>query len=345
LNRGTTSNVGTAPTTGFSADCYSHLIPGLTHTRLVGQLIDPNCVPANGYQPDATVPSFANIWLAAAKTTDALFIAASTIPTGLRIQRVSGANQITSVRAAAFSAAFILVHRAALELDIDPEEFDIVDPRTHISKSLQLPALQITDHLVNGSGFCEHLALPDSSGQPRLVTMIKSIFSDTTAFPLKEYRGSTNGIQHSEQCDQSCYLCLQRYGNQPYHGLLDWRLGLSFLESMYDSKFACGLDGDFGSQSLIDWLPLAKRYATELVTKYGGGGEVVEVGKLHALRTDRKQSHWALVVHPLWDLDNPTGILAEAVRNLGADVQFTDTFDLSRRQVSERERLRRLWNQ
>lgn len=326
-------------------DPFAHLVPGLRHTRLTGQLISTDLVPASGYQPDPSVPPLTNVWLAAPKTTDALFIAATKVPNGLRLERVSGANQITAIRAAALSATFILVHRAALDMDVDPEEFDIVDPRTHVINGMRSPVLQITDHLVNGSGFCERLSIPDASGEPRLVTMIRSIISDASTFPLKEYRGRRDNIDHAVQCDQACYLCMQRYGNQPYHGLLDWRLGLSFLEALKDQSFRCGLDGRFdASPSLSDWPGLARRYAEELVSRYRTGGEVREVKTLVAFRFDRKEPRWALVVHPLWDVDNASGILLDAIKELGTPVEFSDTFELSRRQVSERERLVREWN-
>ncbi len=346
LNRGGDSPpaAGGASTTGFSVDCYSHQVPRLRNTRLIHQMIDTANVPASGYQPDASLSALRNLWLAAPKTTDALFIAATKVPEGLRINRVSGVGQITAVRASALSAAFILVQRAALDLDIDPEEFDIVDPRTHILNGAATPVIQITDHLINGSGFCERLESADASGQARLVSTIKSIVTDAAAFPIKDFRGVRNDFDHAAQCDQACYMCLQRYGNQAYHGLLDWRLGLSFLEALNSQTFRCGLDGNFQSPSLSDWPTLARRYATELATRYRTDGEVRDVGKLVAFRFNRSRDQWALVVHPLWDIDNPSGILQEAIDALGSQPEFADSFELSRRQVSERERLVREWN-
>jgi hypothetical protein len=347
LNRGgaQTGNTGIVTFTGFSVDGYSHPVPKTRHTRLAAQSIARDLVPANGYQPDATGISRNNVWLAAAKTTDSLFVAATSVQPGLRLERVSGDRVITSVRAAALSATFIMVHRAALDLDIDPEEFDIIDPRVYMADGAPVPVLQITDHLVNGSGFCERLATKDGSGVPYVAKMIRSAVRDTTAFPLKDYRGIKDGVDHAEQCRESCYLCLQRYGNQSYHGLLDWRLGLSFLETIDDPDFRCGLDGNFEtSPSLSDWPTLANVYATALVNNYQSNGEVKEFGKLTAFRLDRNQNRWALVVHPLWDIDNPSGLLAEAIRQIGSPPEFADTFELSRRQVLARERLRREWN-
>jgi DEAD/DEAH box helicase domain-containing protein len=347
LNRGGTQagNGGAVTFTGFSVDGYSHPVPKTRHTRLGSQSIATDLVPANGYQPDATGISRSNMWLAAAKTTDSLFVAATRVQPGLRLDRVSGDRVITSVRAAALSATFIMVHRAALDLDIDPEEFDIIDPRVYVADGIPVPVLQITDHLVNGSGFCERLATRDANGVPYVTRMILSAVSDANAFPLKDYRGKKDGVDHAEQCGESCYLCLQRYGNQSYHGLLDWRLGLSYLEALADPAFSCGLDGNFKAYpSLVDWTTLARVYATAMVNNYRSDGEVIDAGKLTAFRLDRKQNQWALVVHPLWDVDNPSGIFAEAIAQIGSPPALVDTFELSRRQVQARERLRREWN-
>ena len=346
LNRGveTTPQAAGTTTSGFNVDCYAHSLPGFRNTRLVQQMVDTANPPIAGYQLDTSIPPLRNLWLAAPKTTDALFVAATKVPSGLRIDRVSGVGHSTAVRAAALSAAFILVQRAALDLDIDPEEFDIVDPRTHIHDGATVPVLQITDHLINGSGFCERLESVDASGQARLVSMIESIVSETAAFPLKEFRAARNDFNHADQCDQACYLCLQRYGNQAYHGLLDWRLGLSFLEALHNPSFRCGLDGNFQSPSLSDWPTIARRYANELATRYRDDGEVRDVGNLVAFRLNRSRDQWALVVHPLWNIDNPSGVLQNAIDVLGIQPEFTDTFALSRRQVSERERLVLEWN-
>jgi len=68
------------------------------------------------------------IWLAAPKTTEGLYIAPAAVPVGLRLTSVSGPTAVTSVRAAALSATFLFVDKASLELDIDPDEFDVIEP-------------------------------------------------------------------------------------------------------------------------------------------------------------------------------------------------------------------------
>ena len=140
---------------------------------------------------------------------------------------------------------------------------------------------------------------------------------------------------------------MQRYGNQMYHGLLDWRLGLAFISMVHDSYFACGLDGNFVGPALEDWPKLARAYAEDMVRFEAGKGEVRKVGGLVAFRLGEKP-HWSIVVHPLWDTGSLPGIVQKAWDALdGPKVKrvFSNTFELARRQIRERQRLlsREIW--
>jgi hypothetical protein len=42
--------------------------------------------------------------------------------------------------------------------------------------------------------------------------------------------------RHLADCDKACYRCLMRYGNQPWHGILDWRLGMIGYDCLGDSN-------------------------------------------------------------------------------------------------------------
>jgi DEAD/DEAH box helicase domain-containing protein len=329
---------------GFDADPFDQRVSKFT--TLTNQHISSEVMPQGDFSPVGAGELLRGIWLAAPKTTDSLFIALCKPIDGLWVHRVSGSLLDTAVRGAAVSASFIFAHTAALELDIDPEEFDIVEPRyTKIEGGIAVPLLQITDHLVNGAGFCKRLASPSGDGTPLVRRLIRSIVSDSQAFPLKDYRSSITG--HAKRCDQSCYICLQRYGNQAYHGLLDWRLGLSFLEAMNDVKFVCGLDGNFSTPSLEDWPENAERYGRDMVERFNRGkGEWKRIGPVTAFRFDNKQRRWAIVAHPLWDFDNPGKLLREVIKELKAvNPLRASTFDLARRPVTVRERLISEWKQ
>lgn len=345
LNRGEMDD-----TSGTVHWCGFDVVRGTQKTRyarLYDQYIDEEHARRIGLEPEESGSDLKHFWLAASKTTDSLFLAPKTIAEGLRTDRVGvGERRDTAVRAAALSATFILVHRAALEMDIDPEEFDVVEPRVfRPGGNAAVPVLQITDHLVNGAGFCARLATDDGNGDPLAARLIESILRDEKAYPLSEFLRDDATVDHRRECDQACYHCLLRYSNQMYHGLLDWRLGLAFLHTLKDPAYRCGLDGDFHDAALEDWQRLARGYAEEM-SRFQTQGEVREVGGLYAFRFDRRSPHWALVVHPLWDASELPGVVGEAHSELhspGVVVTPVNTFDLARRKVAVRERLIEAW--
>jgi DEAD/DEAH box helicase domain-containing protein len=310
--------------------------------RLLDQWIATDIATPHGFEADPNTQALHGIWLAAPKTTDALFLAPSAVASGLRSHMVgAGQQRVTSVRAAAISAAYILVNRAALELDIDPEEFDVLDPRIYrTSNGHAVPLLQIADHLVNGAGFVERLAATGSNGRPFIAELVSSIVRDESRYPLSELLRNDVHQNHPKECDQACYRCLQRYSNQSYHGLLDWRLGLAFLQLLDDPEWTCGLNGDFSSPALRDWGELARRYVEDL----GRFSRVEQrdAAGLPAFRIEGARD-WAVVVHPLWDTNALEGIVGRAVDDLesasGSVPVFADTFELARRLVTVRQDL------
>src|SRR5262249_23773361 len=144
------------------------------------------------------------------------------------------------------------------------EEFDVLEPRIHRGPNGQpVPLLQIADHLVNGAGFAARLAAAHG-GRSLIGELVGSILTRPREYPLVDFLRADAEVDHPRECDQACYRCLQRYSNQAYHGLLDWRLGLAFLQLLHDPAWRCGLDGKFDGPALADWIQLARRYAEEM---------------------------------------------------------------------------------
>ena len=145
---------------------------------------------------------------------------------------------------------------------------------------------------------------------------------------------------HPEACARSCYRCLQRYGNRGLHGLLDWRLGLSFLRAMLDVDWYAGLDGNFaGARELVDWPQLAAHAADELVRLNPVSRHVETVGPLGlpvVLEGLAQGGSAYVVVHPFWRLDDgaiDARLNATRAALFGRNVFFVDTFDVARRPV------------
>ncbi|WP_192180327.1 hypothetical protein [Mesorhizobium amorphae] len=237
----------------------------------------------------------------------------------------------TSVRAAAISATEILVQRAAFDLDIAPEEFDALAPNIMTSPGRpSLPYIQISDALPNGSGFCRHL-LGDS--RIPVSDLLASVLDDAAQWP----RNTVSDEHHMNVCGSSCYKCLQRYNNRNFHGLLDWRLGLSYLRAFVDPNYECGFDGKYEDFEISDWSSNAHRLAKETRTFIPGNRISCVDGRadIPTFSLDDRHSRWGAVVHPLWDQKR-------LFAKLGLDNTFVavDSFELSRRPLHVLQRAR-----
>ncbi len=266
------------------------------------------------------------------KRTDSLYIKMENVPPGLAFDRMGSREpRATSIRAAAISATQLVVQRAALALDIGPEEFEILEPRLRDRK----PLLQIADFLVNGAGFSRRLA-SDDFGEPMVARLIRSMVEQQDDVLVTSYFQD----HHPQQCSQACYRCLQRYNNRGYHGLLDWRLGLGYLRALRDSEYKAGLDGRWDHRELSDWPRLAAEAAEEIRRLDPEKRRVELRGPLGLpvlYRPNGGRNEAFVLVHPFWRLDTSSmssGPLAETANAASADsVFFIDTFDAVRRPV------------
>jgi hypothetical protein len=250
------------------------------------------------------------------KVTDALALIMKRVPIGLRLDRIGRDHHDTSVRAAAVSATQLIVQRAALELDLNPEEFEALEPRIRGGQ----PTLQIADFLVNVAGFCRRLTESDASGEIMVHQLIASML-DGPSDPLV---GDFLSDLHRSSCTQACYRCIQRYGNRNYHGLLDWRLGLGFLRALSVNDYRSGLDGDFSVPELIGWREhIAKRCCQEIMLLRPDISETAVAGPLSLpfvrMRVGSDVMNY-LMVHPFWRINKQTAVaepFLSTIRALG----------------------------
>ncbi|MHC2676960.1 Lhr-like helicase [Bradyrhizobium diazoefficiens] len=268
--------------------------------------------------------------LFARKATDAVFVEAIRFNERLNIDLVAKSGERTHIaaRAAAISATHLLVQKAALELDVAPDEFEALEPRLRHDR----PMLQIADTLINGSGLCRRLCQPGTDGRPDIARLIEEILTTYDKWPLLDFVDE----EHESKCSTSCYMCIQQYQNRRYHPLLDWRLGLAYLRSMIDPSFQCGLDGDFDSfPELKGWLGKAHALAEEVASmrpRFWRTERVGSMGLPCLVETDGQQrvSRKLVVIHPLWRADG--ALLNDlGASNQGARTIPIDTFDLERR--------------
>ena len=340
--------------TGYSVERFATRtrLPGARNPTLIrDQWIDRSVPQAEAFVRELENPQEvrSNLWLAAPKTTDLLLLAPIKNPPGLSLDHLVGnpslddlagedllqSMRATAVRASAISASFLLVGRAAIELDVDPEEFDIIDPRAaHPGGGRRLPVLQFADWLVNGAGLCSTLGAPRANpDRPLIGEIAQAIVGDPSGFPLQTF-GSE---EHRDTCERACYQCLLRHSNQGHHGLLDWRLGLAFVSALCDDSYDAGLSGDMTSAALLDWSALAMRSLERMQARFRTT-EVDQVAGLPVFRL-APNADWTLVVHPLWEQEDPMGMVECSISELGYRPLMVDTFTLDRRPWKVREAL------
>lgn len=287
----------------------------------------------------ATVPnSVATFGLIAKKETDALYLEMMHFDRRLTLDRVArrGMNSHLPTRAAAISATQMLVQRAAIELDVSADEFEALEPRLRDGR----PMLQIADALINGSGLSRRLGANAGGNRPYVIDVVRSLVSDAAAWPLIDLLDNDEEA-HATQCQTSCYRCIQRYSNRPYHGLLDWRLGLSYLRAMIEPDYACGLNAaDLQHPELTGWHERAAALA-ETVAQMRPGSLSSGVHPATGLaclyeQGQRDAAHTIVISHPLWKQDGPEGVALGG----GEAVRFVDTFELERRPLRALENSR-----
>ena len=264
-----------------------------------------------------TTNTMERIAIASPKTTDVLRVRPATVPAGLCLNPLKDG---AALRAAYYSAAFIIRAVAAEQLDIDPEEIDISNVRwVEQSDSNHLGEIVINDHLPNGAGFtswiCEHWR-----------SLLASIVIPTP--PSNSFPGALVSQSHRD-CDSSCPDCLRHYRNMSYHGLLDWRLGLALVRTLATESFRCGLDGTFDAPELNEWLETARSLRDTFCRSFRQCS-AEDFGVLPGFEVGTRK---IIIIHPLWDQTRPQGVLAEAIALLQPDspVQYLDTFNILRR--------------
>jgi len=272
------------------------------------------------------------IALAAPKITDVLRIRPQVVQQALCLDllardaqgRMSRFGQGAAVKAAYYSAAFILRSVVAEELDIDPEEIDISNVRAvELDDGTWAGEIIINDHLENGAGgFTAWLSQGDN--WRRILGEITGPVQDADTFV-----GKLLSDGHAQACRAACYDCLCLYRNMSYHGLLDWRLGMSLLRVLSDPAYLCGANGDFGSPEIAGWLEFTGMLRNTFCESFRSCVPA-EFRPLHGWTVAGRN---VILTHPLWSTTRPSGLLAEALATLGQDdaVRIVDAFNLHRR--------------
>jgi hypothetical protein len=291
--------------------------------------------------------------LVADKVTDVLLVQPMQIHTDLELSNLLAGIELgggtpdltelrrTAIRAAAISASFILANKATLHMDLDLEELMVLEPRLGLNQNGELaPVLQFADKLVNGSGLCTSLGNPDSDGKALIDRLIDEALNNSNEFPLKDWIKDS----HRSECTQSCYKCLLRYSNQPYHGLLDWRLGLSFLRAFYENANVCGSDNDFSAVELSDWSQIGLDGLLRLSEALPSSCSISTHGCLPVLEARvNGESFGVVVVHPFWAQDTVDRLTSGLLGKFSNGFITPDSFTIDRRMWAVYQNVPRLY--
>ena len=280
--------------------------PGLVHLDL---LADPRYEDLR--LPDAVRDDAAEeVALGSTYFTDTLLLAVRGLPEELTLDpRDVGARSVL------YSAGFMLREAAARQLDVQGRELRLglwSQPRgAHDARGW----IFLADALENGAGYCTQL------GQGKELERL-------LAHADKYVREDLEKKSHAAKCDASCYDCLREYGNQAYHGLLDWRLARDWLDLAHDRPLA-----------LDRWT--SHEHAVAKSFRDAFDGDVTELeGGAWAVRSPALQ-RLLIVSHPL-EIRHPD-FLSERLalawadaqdRGLvpgGGDPEVVSSFDLLRR--------------
>jgi hypothetical protein len=262
----------------------------------------------------ANASSADRIALAAGKTTEVLRIAPAAVPSGINADPFHKQSR-GSVRAAIISAAFLLQRIIADRLDIEPDEIEVANiSRRVLADQSVVAEMILSDRLPNGAGFV-------SWAHNNFATILRDVVAGRGAFA-----SGIMQLTHLAACDSACYDCLKVYRNMTYHGLLDWRLALSYLKILNDPAYCSGLDGNFATPELDSWLQTAGQLIDNFRVYFGY--QNITWGNLPGFIAGQRR---VVITHPFWDTINPQGILAEAVAAAGGEVAYIDTFNLLRR--------------
>lgn len=231
------------------------------------------------------------------------------------------------VRAAYYTLSFIVQRAIASRLDVDPTEIDVVEV---LSKAGRLGEVCLADEKINGSGF------------------VADFYNNFTEYTRRILQGGDvyfkqmMSDEHIKECGSSCYKCLKTYRNMPYHGLLDWRLGIALFRVMTDANYKVGADGNFDYPELQGWTQMAKDRLVALNESfYEGIFTLATTTNGIPYLYDPENKHKPIfAAHPLWADVCTTEVLADALLEVGIrlgqdlskdNVVLIDTFNLLRR--------------
>ena len=176
-----------------------------------------------------------DIALGSKKITEMIKLELKTYPSVLNLSLETGNR--SAIRAAFYSAAFLLQRALADKLDVQPDEIEICEK---IDDKFEYPSLYLSDALPNGAGIVSYLYQDG-----KLEELIRSIvsfdsFDANKTSKEKSFMQSIISDEHRCNCLTACQKCMLTYSNRGFHHILDWRLGVGLLRLMLNENYDFG---------------------------------------------------------------------------------------------------------
>lgn len=270
------------------------------------------------------------IALGSKKITEMVKLELKSYPDVLNLSLEKGNR--SAIRAAFYSAAFLLQRALADKLDVQPDEIEICEK---IDDQHDSPVIYLSDSLANGAGIVSYLYQDG-----KLESLINSIVNFDSFDPgktpkEKSFMHSLLSGGHRESCLTACQKCLMAYNNRGFHHVLDWRLGVGILRLMIDPTYSFGLaesESDF-CEELRDQKKIIQKCATKLgFTDEGKSWE--QKGKSGPMGTVSAR----VIYHPLW---NRVFLLPRLLQEgmTAINVSWYNTFKVLRSDLSEDKKI------
>lgn len=259
-----------------------------------------------------------DIALGSKKVTEMIKLDLKSYPETLDLSLETGNK--SAIRAAFYSAAFLLQRALADKLDVQPDEIEICEK---IDANSEYPSIYLSDALPNGAGIVSYLYQDG-----KLEELIKSIinfdsFDSSKTTKEESFMQSLIYESHRKNCLTACQKCLLTYSNRGFHHVLDWRLGVGLLRLMLDQTYDFGFDESnrYKYEELCDWDSIVAECAK----------------KIDFTQEPTTQNYWinngdcTVIYHPLWNKSKVIETMSETYLTL----RMYNTFKVLRSDLTE----------
>lgn len=225
----------------------------------------------------------------------------------------------SAIRAAFFSAAFLIQRVLADKLDVQPDEIEISEK---IKTDNPTPIIYLSDALPNGAGIVSYLYQDNN---------LEQLIREDIINHKAPFIQSLLAKEHRQNCLTSCQKCLLAYNNRGYHHILDWRLGFDILQLMINPNYDAGFQQLYLDNDIFDACKKKLNWLEDNTEHYRFYNQTIDLEDIN---------FFELIYHPLWDKKAVINKLLKEI-NISSDnlqhIKLYNTFKILRSNMSPDE--------